>query len=85
MIITSRRRLDNKIKRFKYLGSIVRENGRMDASCRIRGRWTKWREAITRVLCDKILPLKGRGKEVLYKSVVRPETICEDLCVLGVE
>ncbi|KAF3615267.1 hypothetical protein FXO38_35214 [Capsicum annuum] len=56
---------------FKYLGSMIQGNGEIDedVSHRIGGGWMKWKLA-SRVLCDKKLPLKLKGK--FYRVAVRP-------------
>ncbi|XP_060191168.1 uncharacterized protein LOC132620753 [Lycium barbarum] len=56
---------------FKYLGSILQENGDIDddVTHRIGAGWLKWRLA-SRVLCGKKVPPKLKGK--FYKVVVRP-------------
>ena len=48
---------------FKYLGSIVQNDGEIEAdvSHRIQVGWLKWRRA-SGVLCDKKVPLKLKGK-----------------------
>ncbi|XP_060211622.1 uncharacterized protein LOC132639158 [Lycium barbarum] len=60
-----------KKRSFKYLGSIIQENGDIDddVSHRIGAGWMKWRLA-SGVLCDKKVPLKLKGR--FYKVVVRP-------------
>jgi len=56
---------------FKYLGSIVQNDGEIEAdiSHRIQTGWLKWRSA-SDVLCDKKVPLKLKGK--FYRTAVRP-------------
>ncbi|XP_055802220.1 uncharacterized protein LOC129871346 [Solanum dulcamara] len=60
-----------KKRSFKYLGSIIQEDGDIDddVSHRISAGWMKWRLA-SGVLCDKKVPPKLKGK--FYKVVVRP-------------
>ena len=55
---------------FKYLGSIVQNDGEIEADVnhRIQARWLKWRRA-SGVLCDKKVPLKLKGK--FYRAAVR--------------
>jgi len=59
-----------RIKRFKYLGSIIHENGNIDEDInqRIKIGWQKWEKAFE-ILCDKRIPLKLKGK--VYHTVVR--------------
>ena len=56
---------------FKYLGSVVSENGNLDAevSYRIQCAWMNWRKS-SGILCDRRFSAKVKGK--FYKSVVRP-------------
>ncbi|MES6371410.1 hypothetical protein U6J70_12350, partial [Cutibacterium acnes] len=56
---------------FRYLGSIMHKEGDIvdDVAHRIRAGWLKWRGA-SRVLCDKRIPLKLKGK--FYKTAIRP-------------
>ena len=59
------------MERFKYLGSIIHEDGEIDEDInqRIKSGWQKWKKA-SGVLCDKKIPLKLMGR--VYRSVVRP-------------
>ena len=59
-----------KAEKFKYLGSIVQQNGEIDEDInqRIKLDWQKWKNA-TGVLCDKRLPVRLKGK--FYRMVVR--------------
>ena len=61
----------NKSARFRYLGSIVQNDGEIDGDIinRIQVGWLKWRNA-SGLLCDRKVPLKLKGK--FYKMVVRP-------------
>ncbi|XP_016442779.1 uncharacterized protein LOC107768188 [Nicotiana tabacum] len=56
---------------FKYLGSIIQSNGKIDEDVthRIGAGWIRWRPA-SRVLCDKNAPPRLKGK--FYRVVVRP-------------
>ena len=60
-----------KAKNFKYLGSIVSNDGRCEEEVRrrIQAGWMSWRK-VSGVLCDRKLSAKVKGK--IYKSVVRP-------------
>jgi len=51
-----------QVTRFKYLGSIVQNDGEIEAdvSYRIQAGWLKWRSASS-VLCVKKVPLKLYG------------------------
>ena len=63
-------KLEQIVTRFKYLGSIVQNDGEIEADVnhRIQAGWLKWRRA-SGVLCDKKVPLKLKGK--LYQTSVR--------------
>ena len=56
---------------FRYLGSILTEEGGTEKAVRqrVKEAWQKWRE-VTGVVLDKKMPLKLRMK--IYKTVVRP-------------
>jgi len=60
-----------QVTRFKYLGSLVQNDGEIEAyvSHRIQAGWLRWRRA-SGVLCDKKVPLKLKGK--FYRTAVRP-------------
>ncbi|KAL4193815.1 hypothetical protein AMTRI_Chr06g201240 [Amborella trichopoda] len=64
---------------FRYLGSIIQENGEIkeDVAHRIRGRWAKWRYA-TGILCDRRIPIRLKGK--FYRTSVRPALLYEAEC-----
>ena len=55
---------------FKYLGSILQSNNGIDKDVdhRIQVGWLKWKST-SRVLCDRKVPLKLKGK--FYRVVVR--------------
>ena len=56
---------------FKYLGSIIQKDGKIDSDVnhRIQADWLKWRSA-TGVLCDHNIPLWLKGK--FYRTAIRP-------------
>ena len=60
-----------RVERFKYLGSIINEDGEIDEdiNLRIKSGWQKWKKA-SAVLCYKKIPLKLKGR--VYRTVVRP-------------
>jgi len=60
-----------KVKKFKYLGSIIHHNRDIDEDInhRIKVGWQKWKFALG-VLCDKRMPMRLKGK--VYRIVVRP-------------
>ena len=60
-----------EVERFKYLGSVVQNNGDFeeDMKHRVKYVWMKWRE-VSGVLCNKIIPVWLKGK--FYKIVARP-------------
>jgi len=66
-------------KKFKYLGSIMDENGDIDEDInyRIRVGWQKWRSAVG-VLCDKKIHVGLKGK--VYRMVVRPALLYGAVC-----
>ncbi|XP_063615413.1 uncharacterized protein LOC134788453 [Penaeus indicus] len=63
-----------QVREFKYLGSIVQEDGGSDKEVtkRIQAGWGAWKK-ITGVMCDKNVPEKVKGR--LYKTLVRPAMI----------
>ncbi|KAM7490942.1 hypothetical protein LguiA_033863 [Lonicera macranthoides] len=68
-----------QVTRFKYLGSIIQEDGEIegDVNHRIQAGWLKWRKA-SGVLCDKKVPLKLKGK--FYRTAVRPAMLYGTEC-----
>lgn len=60
-----------RAKTFKYLGSVISEDGSIDADViqRTTSGWMKWR-TLTGVLCDTKMPIRTKGK--VYKTAVRP-------------
>jgi len=60
-----------KVARFRYLGSIIQEDGEIDddVNQRIKIGWQKWKNALG-MLCDKRISL--RLKVRVYRMVVRP-------------
>ena len=57
--------------KFKYLGSVIRQDGEIDddVNHRIQAGWCKWRKT-TGVLCDRKVPHKVKGK--FYRIGIRP-------------
>ncbi|XP_063372213.1 uncharacterized protein LOC134660405 [Cydia amplana] len=67
------------VKEFKYLGSIISNDGKIDRDVTHRTTvgWMKWRQ-LTGVMCDNRMPLKIKGK--LYKTAVRPAILYGTEC-----
>jgi len=59
-----------KVKKFKYLGLIIQQNGDInkDITQRIKVGWKKWKYA-SGVLCDKRIPVGLKGR--VYRMVIR--------------
>ena len=59
------------MKKFRYLGSALAEDGELDAEVdlRIQAGWQNWRK-LSGVLCDR--RLSSRLKGMIFKTVVRP-------------
>ncbi|XP_047249944.1 uncharacterized protein LOC124885734, partial [Capsicum annuum] len=68
-----------KRESFKYLGSIIQDNGEIDEDVthRIGAGWLKWRLA-SGVLCDKNVPPKLKGK--FYRVIVRKAMLYRAEC-----
>lgn len=68
-----------RVEEFRYLGSVISEDGNIDADVKARmaSGWLKWREC-SGVLCDKKMPMQLRGK--VYRSVVRPALLYGSEC-----
>ena len=61
----------NRVKQFKYLGSIVQAGGGSEKEVvkRVQAGWGAWKR-IKGVMCDKTVTDKLKGR--LYKVIVRP-------------
>jgi len=59
-----------RVERFRYLYSIIQENGEIDEDInhRIKIEWQKWKNA-SGVLCYRRIPLRLKGR--VYRMVVR--------------
>jgi len=68
-----------KVDKFRYLGSIIQQNGDIDEDVnhRIKVGWQKWKYA-SGVLCDKRMPVKLKDK--VYRTVVRPVVMYGSEC-----
>ena len=60
-----------KVDYFKYLGSIVSQDGSIDdeVGSRVQAAWNNWRRT-SGVLCDRRISARVKGR--VYKAVVRP-------------
>ena len=67
-----------RVKKFKYLGSTVQENGSCKRGERVNRRvqagWNGWRK-VSEIICDSRLPARVKGK--VYSLVVRPAMLYE--------
>ena len=63
-----------RVKKFKYLGSKVRESGgcEREVKKRVQAGWNGWRR-VSGVICDRRLPARVKGK--VYSLVVRPAMV----------
>ena len=63
-----------RVKKFKYLGSMVQESGgcEREVKKRVQAGWNGWRK-VSRVICVRRLP--ARVKVKVYSSVVRPTMV----------
>src|SRR5215467_3203283 len=68
-----------KVDSYKYLGTVVQEDGKIDreVSGKIQAGWRKFREA-SGVLCDRRVPVRLKGK--VYESAVRPAMLYASEC-----
>ena len=68
-----------RVKKFKYLGSMIEEGGDIgeDISHRIRVGWQKWKKAVG-VRYDRKIPF--RLKRRVYRMVIRPALLYEVEC-----
>uniref|UniRef100_A0A914UZ20 Reverse transcriptase domain-containing protein n=1 Tax=Plectus sambesii TaxID=2011161 RepID=A0A914UZ20_9BILA len=68
-----------RVESFKYLGSVLSEEGNIDADVKARMAcgWLKWREC-SGVLCDKKMPLRLKVK--IYRTVVWPALMYGSEC-----
>ena len=60
-----------KVDEFKYLGSMVQENGKCEREVkkRIQAGWSKWRK-VSGIICDRKLSTRVKGK--VYNTAARP-------------
>lgn len=67
------------VTQFKYLGSILSNDGKIDndVTHRTTTGWLKWRQ-LTGVMCDRKMPLKVKGH--LYKTAIRPAVLYGSEC-----
>ena len=63
-----------RVKKFKYLGSMVQESGgcKREVKKRVQAGWNGWRR-VSGVICDRRLQARVKGK--VYSSVVRPAMV----------
>ncbi|KAL6582639.1 hypothetical protein OROMI_004717 [Orobanche minor] len=64
---------------FRYLGSIIQKDGKLDGDVahRIKAGWLKWKSA-TGVLCDPDMPHRLKGK--FYRTTIRPALLYGTEC-----
>ncbi|KAL6582640.1 hypothetical protein OROMI_004718 [Orobanche minor] len=64
---------------FRYLGSIIQKDGKLDGDVahRIKAGWLKWKSA-TGVLCDPDMPRRLKGK--FYRTTIRPALLYGTEC-----
>lgn len=67
------------VTQFKYLGSILTSDGKIDNDVihRTTTGWYKWRQ-LTGVMCDRKMPLKVKGQ--MYKTAIRPAVLYGSEC-----
>ena len=60
-----------RVKEFRYLGSMVQENGSCERKVkrRVQAGWNIWIK-VSGVICDRRLLARVKGK--VYSSVIRP-------------
>ena len=60
-----------KVDEFKYLGSMVQENGKCEREVKkqIQADWSKWRK-VSGIICYRKLSTRVKGK--VYNTAVRP-------------
>ena len=63
-----------RVKKFKYLGSMVQESGSCEREVkkRVQAGWNGWRK-VSGVICNRKLLARVKGK--VYSSVVRPAMV----------
>ena len=63
-----------RVKEFKYLGSLVQENGSCEREVKrnVQAGWNGWRKVLG-AICDRRLPARVKGK--VYSLVVRPAIV----------
>nr|GEY86255.1 putative retrotransposon Ty1-copia subclass protein [Tanacetum cinerariifolium] len=82
LVAESTEGLNNVLKSWRrYLRLMIHRSRRVkyDVAYRVRVGWVKWR-AVSRVLCDRKVPLKLKGK--FYQVTVRPAMLYGSKCWL---